>query len=257
MVPLYRKADRDGLKEHISKYVDSVVHFTDCDLDDLWSSFPEELTTGIKQFIPNRFTSSRNGLPYVSPSLKRVMKKRDKIHARKDPRYKTIKHEVQKELRAAYWQYVEEIITPTNDEDSMGAKKCPWGLLKHSKSDSKGVPPLKHQGNLINNAAGKATVLNSYFQSAFTSHVPLDLKQLCQNQCDRVFDHTRYRTPSMPPISITTDGVAMLLDNLQPHKAAGPEGLSSMVLRELFSVIAPAHQKIFSESLSSHQVPED
>ena len=99
MVPLYRKADRDGLKEHISKYVDSVVHFTDCDLDDLWSSFPEELTTGIKQFIPHRFTSSRNGLPYVSPSLKRVMKKRDKIHARKDPRYKTIKHEVQKELR--------------------------------------------------------------------------------------------------------------------------------------------------------------
>ena len=49
----------------------------------------------------------------------------------------------------------------------------------------------------------------------------------------------------------------MLLDNLQPHKAAGPEGLSSMVLRELSSVIAPAHQKIFSKPLSSHQVPED
>ena len=61
----------------------------------------------------------------------------------------------------------------------------------------------------------------------------------------------------MPPISITTAGVAKLLDNLQPLKAAGPDGLCPMVLRELSSVIAPALQKIFSKSLSSHQVPED
>ena len=45
------------------------------------------------------------------------------------------------------------------------------------------------------NAAGKATVLNSYLQSVFTGHVPLDLKQRCQNQCDRVLDHTPNRTP--------------------------------------------------------------
>ena len=104
----------------MSKYVASVVHSTDCDLsiDDLWFSFREELTSGIKRFIPHRFTSSRNGLPYVSPSLKR-----DTLHARKDCCNKTIKHEVQKKLSAAYWQYVEEIITPTKEEDAMGANK--------------------------------------------------------------------------------------------------------------------------------------
>ena len=109
----------------MSTYVDSVVHSTDCDLsiDDLESSFREELTSGIQRLIPHRFTSSRNGLPYVFPSLKRLTRKRDKLHARKDPCYKIIKHEVQKKLRAAYWQYVEEIITPTNEEDAMGANK--------------------------------------------------------------------------------------------------------------------------------------
>ena len=57
MVPLYRKADWDGLKEHVSKYVVSVMHSTDCDLsiNDLRSSFQEELTSGIKRFIPHRF----------------------------------------------------------------------------------------------------------------------------------------------------------------------------------------------------------
>ena len=55
----------------------------------------------------------------------------------------------------------------------MGANKRYWGLFNHSKSDSKGVPPLKRHGNVITNVAGKATVLNSYFQSVSTSHVPL------------------------------------------------------------------------------------
>ena len=135
----------------------------------------------------------------------------------------------------------------------MGANKQLLGLFKHSKSDSKGVTPLKHHDNLITNAAGKVTILNSYFLSAFTSHVLLDLKQLCQNQCNRVFDHTRNCTSFMPPISITTADIAKLLDNLKPHKAAGPDGLFPMVLWELSPVIAPALQKIFCKSLSSHQ----
>ena len=116
---------------------------------------------------------------------------------------------------------MEEIITPMNDEDSMGANKCFWGLFKHSKSDSKGVPPLRYQGTLITNAAGKATVLNSYFQSVFTSHAPSDLKPRSLNQCDRAFDHTPNHTPTMPPISIPMAGIAKLLDKLKPHMAAG------------------------------------
>ena len=117
------------------------------------------------------------------------MRKRDKHHARKDPRYKTIKHTVQKKLRSAYWQYVEDIISPKSDDNSLGAKKRFRGLFKHLKTEIKGVPPLKHQSNLISNAAGKAAVLNSYFQSVFTSHEPLDLKQLCQKQCDRNLEY--------------------------------------------------------------------
>ena len=80
MVPLYRKADWDGLKEHLSRYVNSVVHSTDSDLSigDLGSSFREELTSSIQRFIAHRFTSSPNGLPYVSPSLKRLRRKRER-----------------------------------------------------------------------------------------------------------------------------------------------------------------------------------
>ena len=115
-----------------------------------------------------------------------------------------------------------------NYEDLMGANKRLWGVFKPSKSDSKEVPPLKHQGNLqvITNVAGEATILNSYFQSVFTSHVILDLKKLCQSQCDRVFDHTPNHMPFIQLISITTAGNAKILDNLKPHKVAWPDGLA-------------------------------
>ena len=49
---------------------------------------------------------------------------------------------------------MEDIITPTSDDDFLGANKRFWGLFKHLKTDIKGVPPLKHQGKLISNAAG-------------------------------------------------------------------------------------------------------
>ena len=83
----YGKADWDGLKEHMSKYLDSIVHSPDCDLsiNDLWSSFQEELTSGIKRFKPHRLTSSRNGLllhVHVPPSLKCLMRKQYKLHAK-------------------------------------------------------------------------------------------------------------------------------------------------------------------------------
>ena len=185
------------------------------------------------------------------------MRKRDKHHARKDPRYKTIKHTVQKKLRSAYWQYVEDIISPKSDDNSLGAKKRFRGLFKHLKTEIKGVPPLKHQSNLISNAAGKAAVLNSYFQSVFTSHEPLDLKQLCQKQCDRNLEYPPNRDPFRPPISITTTGIAKLLNNLNTHKAAWPDGISLMVLKELSSVTAPVLQIIFCRSLTTHQVPDD
>ena len=61
----------------------------------------------------------------------------------------------------------------------------------------------------------------------------------------------------MPPISITTAAITKLLNYLKPHIVTGPDGISPTVLRELSSVIAAALQKIFSKSLSFHQVPED
>ena len=178
-VPLYKKADWEGLRQHMASFTESFLASDNSDLtaDGLWCKFCVELNAATKKFIPHKLTKSRNGLPYLTKDLKRLMRKRDKLHARKDPRYKVLKHAVQKKPRCAYYQYVEDIISPSNNDNHLETNERFCGLLKHAKADSAEVhPPKKTNGALISEPKEKASLLNSYFQSVFTGETPLPLK---------------------------------------------------------------------------------
>ena len=61
----------------------------------------------------------------------------------------------------------------------------------------------------------------------------------------------------MPEININLNGILKLLSNLQPHKAAGPDEIRPIVLRELRTEIAPIIQLIFGKSLATGKLPSD
>ena len=48
-----------------------------------------------------------------------------------------------------------------------------------------------------------------------------------------------------------------MMENLKPHKAAGPDSIRPKVLKEHAPTIAPIVEIIFTKSLQCHQVPED
>ena len=47
----------------------------------------------------------------------------DKLHAHNDQRCKVLKHVVQKKLQCAYYQYVENIINPSNNDNHLETNK--------------------------------------------------------------------------------------------------------------------------------------
>ena len=61
----------------------------------------------------------------------------------------------------------------------------------------------------------------------------------------------------MGEITVDPKGVIKLLNNLNIHKAPGPDGLSARVLKECSSEIAPVLTYIFNESLTQGAVPDD
>ena len=110
------------------------------------------------------------------------------------------------------------------------------------------MPPVQTQQDLLaESVLDKARSLN---------------QQFCQNfnffQGHRI-TFLKRRFARMPKIQVTESGVLTLLAGLKPSKAAGPDGLHPIVLKEMAPVITPAFAFILQKSLGLDRssVPED
>ena len=63
--------------------------------------------------------------------------------------------------------------------------------------------------------------------------------------------------PKMEQFTISCNGILKLLQNLKPFKAAGPDKLKPLLLKELREEIAPIIQIIFERSLQTGKLPAD
>lgn len=76
----------------------------------------------------------RDSSPWITPEIKKLIRKRDRLYKRKKKsgdkksteKFKIIKRKVQRELRRAYWKYVEEIVTPQEDDNQYSGMKRFW-----------------------------------------------------------------------------------------------------------------------------------
>ena len=116
--------------------------------------------------------------------------------------------------------------------------------MKSQRQENCGVSPLKRDGELHSDSQSKADILNYQFSSVFTT--------------DDVHADTVLEGPSIPPVAnlkICEKGVAKLLREVDPSKAGGPDELPCRILRELAEDIAPILTDIYTQSLSSGELP--
>ena len=89
----------------------------------------------------------------------------------------------------------------------------------------------------------KARILNHQFSSIFS----LDDQKTPEIKSPRASD--------MDDIIITTGGVKKLLDDLNVHKANGPDGIPARMLQETSNEIAKAMTLLFKVSLTQSDIP--
>ena len=177
---------------------------------------------------------------------------------------------MQSKIKTAYNNYLQNILGLTEDgsdttgNDSGFVPKKLFSLIKNSRQDAQGVTPLNdprtNQTSSINKE--KANILNRQFQSVFSQLSPLKLGQICTDKLQQYFnrnvpDKFKCSYPQMPDININLNGIIKLLYNLRPDKAAGPDEIRPIVLRELRVEIAPVIQLIFEKSLATGALPSD
>jgi hypothetical protein len=61
----------------------------------------------------------------------------------------------------------------------------------------------------------------------------------------------------MEQIHINNKGVLNLLNNLNPHKACGPDNINRRVIKDLKDQVAPILTKIYATSIETGTIPKD
>ena len=156
---------------------------------------------------------------------------------------------------------------PSASKDVYQYKKL-FSFLKSAKQDQTVSPPLQKGNRLVTDKTEKANTHNQQFQSVFTTKAPLSLSRLCKMQIQDMTDNGTMchdavpagvlsSSPKMEEFSISINGILKLLQNLKPFKAAGPDRLKPLLLKELRDEIAPIIQIIFERSIQTGKLPAD
>ena len=274
---LYRKADWASLKVHMQSFCRSFL--SSCEgksVEVMWTEFKEALNSGIQKFVPSKFAGNKKHLPWITQAIKRELRKRDRLYNKfkkskesKDRKaFLNSKHRVKRKIKTAYEKYLLDILGldgESGEQNQAFSRKKLFSFLKSSKSDAQGIALLKKGDNVCTNDVDQANLLNAQFQSVFSIRAPLDLMKLCHTTMlngahslvNLLPESLQCKFPIMHDIEISTAGVCKLLSGLNVSKAAGPDAIRPLVLKQLCQEIAPVVAVIFQTSFNSGIVPTD
>ena len=123
-----------------------------------------------------------------------------------------------------------------------------WSTLKSviSPNRSNSFPPLDNDGQIITDDVDKANALNDYFRD-----------QTLINDTDvEVPDVIRHNVPQeLRSLVLTPAETEVILKSLSIGKAAGPDGISNRILRELPTELSYPLCSLFNQSLQTRTFP--
>ena len=180
---LKKRADMVGLKDYMIQFKD--VYLSEdrshMSINVMWVKFKTGIVEAVERFIPSKMTKTKYPVPWIDLTIKRFVKKKNKLYLRacksKDPdvkiHYKRFRAHVQKVLRDAHWKNVSNIFTFENDSSDPDTPKPEkikkvWSFVKSLKKDAFGIASLRENGILKTDTKEKANICNRQLQSAFT-----------------------------------------------------------------------------------------
>ncbi|CAG2234422.1 unnamed protein product [Mytilus edulis] len=124
--------------------------------EELWLIFKTNLNQSVTNHIPHKMAKQKDSLPWLTPSVRKLIKRRDRLYKKHKKsavpsiksKLKETKRMVQRELRRSYWNYIENIVTPKEENNQYSSMKRFWTYIKHQKTESNGVAPLRTEAQL-------------------------------------------------------------------------------------------------------------
>jgi len=247
---MFHKADWQTLNDEISSLSTTIQSdfATNNDVHSLWDTFKSGLMKSINSNIPSKMFKPRRSYPWINSAVRSMLKRKRRLLAQAKrtknwANYRHFQKECRRHVRKAEWDHVNNII---QEGLSKNNSKPFWRYVKSKRQDNIGVAPLKSKGSLIADSNSKAKILLNQFKSVFTHESNSTLPPVSKN----------IRNP-ISNIKIDTNGIAKLLEGINPAKAGGPDDIPNLVLQKCATAIAPGLAAIFQKSLDSGDLPKD
>ncbi|XP_072042262.1 uncharacterized protein [Amphiura filiformis] len=238
---------KQNVKEHTQEFLASAPQNNSVDTN--WEKIRDNLTEAMNAHVPSKMSSGKRHLPWVTPDIKRQMRKRDKLHcrARKQQNstswklFRQYRNKVASTVHSAHEDYVNNVVGNSLSE----SPKKFWSYVKMMRTENLGIPTLRTTTKLCTTDQDKATALNSHFQSVFTQET-----DTCSIPQKGISPY-----PSISELIIGVEGVEKQLSSLNPTKACGPDEIPPRLLKTVAPELAPALCFLFQQSYDTGVVP--
>ena len=245
-ISIWKKADFDAIKRDTEAFSKAFLENPPEIIEEQWKLIQDHLIEMMNKHVPTKTASIKFHQPWINNKIKRLARRKKRAWKKAKrtnedkhwERFKNLRKETRRESRKAHSDYVKSFI----EEET---QKNLWKFIKSKKNDSSGVAPLTKDGVTYSEGKDKADRLNDQFCSVFT-----------EEDLDNLPKMTDSIHPSMQKIKVTTEGVEKLLQNLNPRKASGPDGIPCRLLQSLAKELAPTLTHLFSSSLESGKIPK-
>ena len=246
----YSKGDYRGLNSDLLN-VNWDNIFRSNDPYPAWHHFKNILNSCCERWIPKITIKSQFQPPWYDSECDKIRQDKEKWRKRaKDPDIDESAREIYTEKFRSKRKDFKLIMNKKmrlnvedDSDDALISKKF-WTHVK-SKSKSTRIPGTVHYGSRFrNNSADQANLFNEYFYNQFSE------------QSDYNIDIS-YRDDAFSDLIISRDEVFNILRNINPNKAAGPDGIHGNVLKKCARSLAYPLSILFNLSFSTGCIPQD
>ena len=249
-VKLYDKADKPAIRSHLLQTLDNVEQLISCheNINDIWSVFESDLRSAVHDFVPTHTIKREHPHepPFFNHSARKAVQQQRKLYNKYKKtgadhlltKYKALRRENKKLFRKLERDYfMNKIYEPLEH----GQSKPFYSYVKRVRGRScTSVKFGKSEGDDSElDVVDVANNFNKFFHSVFNIACPI---------------------PPIPPgicnITISSDGVLLLIQGLANGKAPGPDHIRKADLFIDLYMTSKILALIFQYSITNMVVPD-
>ena len=234
LAPNYKRANFQEMRETLRK-INWETELAGKDINEMWNIVKNTIVDLSVKCIPTIRRSTKKKPAWLDDEVRRRIgeKKRAWEKWKRSKRetdheeYKKKEKVVKKMIRNKKNAFERKIMKERNSNP-----KLFYSYINRAKVNKTKIGPLKNAYNeIVAEPQAQASILNKYYASVFTrsSREPPEPRDRTKNQ------------NRLEEITITTEMVKNVIDELKEHSAPGPDGISPRVLKEIKDEIAEPH----------------